>query len=164
MDPTLALILGWMLGMVSEYVRWRLTRSSERDRLAKLRALEIQDRRDSFQRETLVATQEVVLRLHDACVEAHVANAPEVVAIPNFSDRYPDDLKERLLTLIPEAQRYSVRIQDHELSGSVLEITANALKIARAKSETESEEAADALSKEIFKLNVRVGQLLRDVL
>ena len=149
--PVLALILGYVLKVASDWIQDR--RTFRRERSA---------RRVSFQRQTLLDLQEAIMKLLRATGAIHhqdVMNCrsggqwQKTLVSEEWSDKFA--LANAQTTML------SVRVLDERVRELVSRVKSSASSAGMSRNETESNEHMALLQASFEVLNERVGEVMR---
>jgi len=171
--PLITAILGFLFGGLSEWLRDRRAhrrelesqeRTAVREREARdaLRRDQLMERRNNFQRETLLELQIEMAKLMRATGEANHHDVMAHRAEGEWQRQlYPAELDTRIHVGMTKGTMLGVRIRDELVRELVTEMKSECARTVHCKSEQEAEHAINEASSYYVKLNDRIGELLR---
>jgi hypothetical protein len=159
----LGVILGAAIAGGVSLWQVQLVTKRERETRQELREQERSDRREAFQRETLLALQDATSRMRQATVREHERKAALMKDRGSWPDReeplFPDDwteAAERLLWL-------QVRLDDQELRQLLERLRHESANVMTADSQEAAIDRMVEAAQLNVQANVRISRLLRDL-
>lgn len=161
--PLLTLVVGYAGSLYTEERRDERTRARESNARAETRQERLNDRRDEFQRETLLALQGAMSQLARAAGEAHVANRVSAHANGSWAarDLLGEELNQREMIAFRDANTLRVRVADDQTRDLVDTMSRHAAFAPLAGTEGEAADAMTAMGEAFDAANGRIGELLR---
>ena len=147
--PLMTFVLGQAVVLGVEIFRSR----SERARALEEREQDRAEARAGFQRETLLALQEVIHELTDAVVNTV---APPLEELRGEAPAFPE--RARIIQLVQAVSTYAVRVDDETLRGQVEELGNLAFEVTAPRDPKKMTSEWRPLFRTV---NVRIGELLR---
>jgi hypothetical protein len=160
--PFLTLALGYGARSLTDWIQHRRTVAREREVRNATRHDQLFERRTTFQRETLLVLQEVMMDLGRAT--AHV-NHLDAMAIRNTGkrQRLPEDLDEGYRLAQAKASMLAARVRDDATRELVDQFRNLSSTCVTTKTQDESDKALNAAFQIHDQLNQRIGELLRTI-
>jgi hypothetical protein len=158
--PLATLILGYFGSLLTEYARDR--RQSRRERESRLFARE--EQRATFQRETILALQEVLTEVAKYIAEAYSQDREDYKQTGKWGFVHNDpetNERERLTRL--KANMLIARVRDDTLRQLATEMMKASTPVALALSKEASDKGMDEMIDQLNKANERMGELLREL-
>lgn len=137
---------------------------SERERAAREAAAksQMQERRDAFQRQTLLALQEALMDLArtEGSMQTHDVRAFRETN-QWHKNRYGEELSEQNRIANALISKLVVRVRDDRVRQQVQLFRDNAFRVFSSSSLSESEQALTKMGAELEAANQRIGEILR---
>jgi hypothetical protein len=160
--PVLTLLLGYATKSVSEWIQHR--RISHRDREAReaARRDHLSERRDSFQRQTLLDLQEAIMQLIRMAGAMHHRDIMAYRQTGKWQKQlFDDELSEGSRLAVAQTSMLSVRVRDDSIRAMVDQVKHHAGNAGMCATEQESVVALSSMGSAFVTLNQRIGEVLR---
>jgi hypothetical protein len=158
--PIITLIIGLIVKPITDWIDYTRTREHERDVREETRRDQLYERRNTFQRQTLLDLQEANWQLLVATTEAATARAAEFKRTGSWTEFTLANSGEQIRLAIARAGILEVRVSDK----SVRELMEKAAICAREafaiKNEQHLAAQVQSLTGIFDKINERIGDLL----
>lgn len=160
--PVLTAFLGACFVLITEALRDRRTSERERAARAEAKAVQLIERRTTFQRQTLLDLQEAVLQL--------ARTTGQMYAIDNKANRdtgkwqrnlYPPDLDEAGRAANARTSMLGVRVRDGSIRELLQQFKNSSAGVTISGSKEESEVAMRNMATALDALQQRIGEFLR---
>ena len=142
----------------------RLDEREQRTRVA-LRVEQQSDRREAFQRETLLALQDALRRLSRAtgAIQHLDVMHHRTTREPYARQQLDEEWNQKYQLAIVDVQMFTVRVMDDDLRHRINDLLDHVSAVISAPSESEAKASLDAGVTLSMELNKRIGELLRSV-
>ena len=157
--PIVTFILGYIGSFVTEWLRDKRQSARERESRTYERDRAKEERRDNFQRDTLITLSDLISKFIHVESEIYFhygRNGIGKLAIDS-------DLSKRYQDLAAKISTYRVRILDEELRDLVEKMQSNGLKVVFAKNAEELAEFNTVTLSAFANANNKLGFLLREL-
>lgn len=156
--------LGVIVGAAVSLLGEQLVTRREREARQALRDQERKDRRDAFQRETLLAIQDVVTDTADALWREWDRKLLAVEVVGRWPVRGPDEPLPKDWTQVDtRTRKLGARVFDGELVRLLSEFQHQSGLVITALTRDAMVERMDSLSSMSRKINIRLSELLEDL-
>jgi hypothetical protein len=158
--PVLTLFIGFVTRPFSDWIQHRLTVGRDREAREATRRDERTERRNAFQRDTLLNLQEAVMQLsrstatihHKDKMSRHSTGKPALL---------PDDLDEGHRLGHVRVSMFSARVRDQSVRDLVEQLRQLSEGSVKSTAQTECNQSLNAMFQVSDELNQRIGELLR---
>ncbi len=159
--PIITLLLGFGIAIVTGSLEHRRTLKREREARDAIRRDQRIERRDNFQRQTLLELQEAMFDLARTTGAMHHRDMMSYVKTGEWEKNlFPDDLAEKDRLANARSQMLVVRVRDKTVRDLVQAFKDYAVKVTFADSRDASDLAWRQMADVNVELNNRVGELL----
>jgi hypothetical protein len=170
--PLAAVVVGYAGSLLTESfrdrhqsAREREARAAERADVRALREQEIQDRRDQFQRETLLELQEILHHLGRTYGQEHFQDAKTAKAAGKWDPRQlAAGISDKNFAAEQRSNILVARVGDDLVRDAVREMRDVGSGLTFARSQAESDDCLTRSLEAFKQANDRIGVLLREVL
>lgn len=160
--PVFTLILGYLAKSLSEWLQHRRTIEREREARDAVRKDLLFERRNTFQRQTLLELQEALKGLVRTAAQMHHNDVMTFRATGEWGkSRLPEDLSDSFRLANANTSALAVRIRDEQVRTQVRDLKSNTSGVAMARDKDSSNQALFGTVESFEGLNERIGQLLR---
>lgn len=160
--PVVTAFAGYFSAQLSDWFKDRRTYQRERESRNVLRRDAVAERRNEFQRETLLALQEVMTEWSNGLIEMYVRKSFENKSSGEWKDAdLPNGLTDRLSTSTTRSVMLSSRVSDANVRTLVGQFKAQWSGFLNATTRARSEESMNKASMTFQEINERIGDLLR---
>lgn len=159
---TMSVIAGGVLTMLAAWLADQRLNERERERRREERRERIVDRRNDFQRETMLALQVAAQQLlRNTGASLHQDSLAYRMTGKWQKQQLPDGLSQDHLRLNTEAMLLGSRVRDDEVRGLVDQLRSRVVGVSMSSSESEAERHMLAAGETQGALIQRIGQLVR---
>lgn len=160
--PVLTLLLGYAVGLLTEWLRHKGTLKREREAREAAQRVAAHEQRAAFQRQTLLDLQEAVMQLVRAASEMHHHDVMTSRKTGKWATQlFDEDLDRRAHHAQMRTTMLSVRVRDKEVRELTRAFQADAASLPVVPTKEESDHAYARMTNKFDQLNEHIGQLLR---
>jgi hypothetical protein len=162
--PIVTLIVGWVLKSISDAYEHRRTLEREREGRAVGRRDQLAERRNNFQRQTLLELQEAISDIARTTASMHLGDLKSVKQTGEWQKHlYPEDLDEKSMLAFRKTSILNSRIRDEVLRKAVNQFKGHAANVTDSGSQGISVFEFQKMAEVFEQVNERIGQLLRQL-
>ncbi|MBK9131269.1 MAG: hypothetical protein IPM20_06475 [Gammaproteobacteria bacterium] len=162
--PVATLLLGFAASSVAEWFRDKRTRQREREARMDTRQDQLIERRTTFQRQTLLDLQDVLMQLVRHVSMMHHQDVMAFRTTGNWQKQlYDDELSEGLRLAYARSTMLSVRVRDGTVRQLVKALKDHSTNAGMCLTQTEGESHINEMTKAFEQLNERIGGILREL-
>jgi hypothetical protein len=161
--PLATLILGYVGSLVTEWVRDSRAATREARAQDQARTHDRVERRNEFQRQTLLSMQEAVFDLVRSVGALHTEDLVTHQRTGKWNELGSDEWNEKNMVANRMNAMLSARVLDDNLREQIERLRTAATRVLLARSKQESEKEMDNMVALFEHVNGRVGEILRSL-
>ena len=152
---------GYISAQISDWLRDRRTHEREREARNAIRQNTVLERRNEFQRQTLLDLQEWAMKLMQSVGSAHLFDMRRWAKDREWHvERYPDDTNSAIQTSNAQTAMLGVRVRNEDVKNLLWRLKHEADTITAAKTPKMAQTAIGEASTLFVLFNEKIGQVL----
>ncbi len=161
--PVGMLLLGYITKSVSDWLEFRRTRQREREAREEARRDQVSERRNNFQRQTLLELQEALMQLirstaaidrYDLMVNQKSSPRDKIIS---------GELDEQFRSINARVMVLTVRVADKTVRQLADEVRHSGHSLSLEKNEEQADKLSATILHSFELVNGRIGELLREI-
>jgi hypothetical protein len=157
--PVLTLLIGYLAKLLTDWIQYRRSVRGEREAREGKRRDELFERRNTFQRETLLALQEAFMQL--ARVTGAINHQDTMSGKSGGRQQLPDELNEGYHAAQTRTSMLASRVRDNRVRELVEQFRQFSVDSTLAATQGARDRALTAMAELHDPLNKRIGEILR---
>jgi hypothetical protein len=157
--PVLTLLIGYVIKSLTDWIQDRRSIQREREAREVTRREELSERRNTFQRETLLALQDAFMQLNRATGAIH--HQVTMSGEAGGRQQLPDGLSENYHAAQTRTSMLVSRVRDNRVRDLVEQIRQLSVESTMSATKRERDRALTAMMQLHDPLNQRIGEILR---
>ena len=162
--PIATLVLGYILKSIADVVQHKWTLEKDREARTATRQDKQFERRNTFQRETLLALQETSMDLARMAGQMHHLDTMAFRQTGKWQEQlFSEELAEGHRAAMARANLLAVRVRDDQVRQLVSDFRSCVARAGVCGSQAEGDAVLRATNEVVATLNERIGQILRQL-